>query len=81
MPSGFHSARLSLQPNRWVLSTKRSVTRYCYDFLSVSAFLHTLSSPYSELTTRNSLLLRVKFYPYAELLRFDEEFLCEPRMT
>jgi hypothetical protein len=29
----------------------------------------------SELITRNSLLLRVKFRPYGEKLHFDEEFV------
>ena len=32
-------------------------------------------TPYAGLTTRNSLLLRVKFHPCGEMLRFDEEFL------
>ena len=35
----------------------------------------TSSSPYSELITRNSLIMRVEFHPGGEKLHFDEEFL------
>src|SRR5882724_9790558 len=38
----------------------------------------TSSSPYSELITRNSLLMRAQFPPCEEMLRFDEELVREP---